>query len=256
MTVLGVVMQKGGVGKTTTTLSLGVGLAQLGKRVLLVDMDAQSNLTQAVGLDPTRIVRSLYDVLLDPARGIEHAVVATEYGVSLVPATLGLARAELVLAGHVGRELLLRRALEGARQSYDYILIDSPPSLGLLTLNTMAAADSLLVPLQAHVFALQAMAHLEETIALVRQLHPKLGIGGILITMVDKRTSVNQAVDQAAREQYGELVFETVIPFNIKLVEAPAMGQPIGSYAPQSSSAQAYARLAQEVSARYNKPLE
>jgi chromosome partitioning protein len=182
---------------------------------------------------------------------MEMAIRPTGFGVDIAPATLGLARAELVLAGHVGRELLLRRALQASRTAYDYILIDSPPSLGLLTLNTMAAADALLVPLQAHVFALHAMGHLEETIALVQQLHPTIAIGGIVMTMVDKRTSVNQAVDQAARERYGELVFETVIPFNVKLVEAPAAGQPIGLYAPSSSSAQAYARLAQEVRARY-----
>lgn len=251
MTVLGVVMQKGGVGKTTTTLSLGVELGRLGARVLLVDMDAQCNLTQAVGLDPTSIERSVYDVLMDPLRGVEPAVQPTAFGVDIAPATLGLARAELVLAGHVGRELLLRRALQTARTTYDYILIDSPPSLGLLTLNTMAAADSLLVPLQSHVFALHAMAHLEETIALVQQLSPDIAIGGIVMTMVDKRTSVNQAVDQAARERYGDLVFQSVVPFNVKLVEAPAAGQPIGLYAPSSASAQAYARLAQEVRARY-----
>lgn len=251
MTVLGVTMQKGGVGKSTTTLSLGVELSRLGSKVLLVDMDAQSNLTQAVGFDPTRAERSVYDVLMDPMRGVETAIQTTGFGVDIAPATLGLARAELVLAGHVGRELLLRRALQAARTTYDYILIDSPPSLGLLTLNTMAAADSLIVPLQAHVFALHAMAHLEETIALVQQLHPTIAIGGIVMTMVDKRTSVNQAVDQAARERYGDLVFQTTIPFNVKLVEAPAAGQPIGLYAPNSSSAQAYARLAQEVRARY-----
>jgi chromosome partitioning protein len=251
MTVLGVVMQKGGVGKSTTTLSLGVELGQLGAKVLLVDMDAQSSLTQAVGLDPTHLEHSVYDVLINPAQGMELAIRPTGFGVDIAPATLGLARAELVLAGHVGRELLLRRALQAARRDYDYILIDSPPSLGLLTLNTMAAADALLVPLQAHVFALHAMGHLEETITLIQQLHPTIAIGGIVMTMVDKRTSVNQAVDQAARERYGALVFETVIPFNVKLIEAPAAGQPIGLYAPSSSSAQAYARLAQEVRARY-----
>ncbi|NTU80198.1 MAG: ParA family protein [Chloroflexales bacterium] len=251
MTVLGVVMQKGGVGKSTTTLSLGVELGRLGARVLLVDMDAQSSLTQAVGFDLTHIEHSVYDVLMNPVRGIEPAIQPAGFGVDIVPATLGLARAELVLAGHVGRELLLRRALQGVREVYDYILIDSPPSLGLLTLNTMAASDALLVPLQAHVFALHAMGHLEETITLVQQLHPTIAIGGIVMTMVDKRTSVNQAVDQAARERYGDLVFETVIPFNVKLVEAPAAGQPIGLYAPNSTSAQAYARLAEEVRARY-----
>lgn len=251
MTVIGVVMQKGGVGKSTTTLSLGMELGRLGLKVLLVDMDAQTNLTQAVGLDPTQIATSIFDVLMNPARGVEPAIQSTAFNLDIVPATLGLARAELVLAGHVGRELLLRRALQVAREAYDFILIDSPPSLGLLTLNTMAAADSLLVPLQAHVFALHAMAHLEETVALVQQLHPTVAIGGIVMTMVDRRTSVNQAVDQAARERYGNLVFETTIPFNVKLVEAPAMGQPIGLYAPNSSSAHAYARLAQEVRERY-----
>lgn len=251
MTVLAVAMQKGGVGKTTTTLSLGVELGRLGRRVLLVDMDAQSNLTQAAGVDPVTVERTVYDVLMDPARGLEGVALATDHGVDLVPATLGLARAELVLAGHVGRELLLRRALSAARGAYDYILIDSPPSLGLLTLNALAAADSVLVPLQAHVFALSAMAHLEETIGLVQQLHPDLRIGGIVMTMVDRRTSVNVAVDQAARQQYGELVYKTVVPFNVKLVEAPAAGQPIQHYAPGSSSAQAYAQLAQEVIARH-----
>jgi chromosome partitioning protein len=251
MPVIGVVMQKGGVGKSTTTLSLGAELGRLGLSVLLVDMDAQTNLTQAVGLDPTQITTSVFDLLMDPVRGVESAIQSTTFDVDIIPATLGLARAELVLAGHVGRELLLRRALQLVRERYDFILIDSPPSLGLLTLNTMAAADSLLVPLQAHIFALHAMAHLEETVALIRQLHPSVAIQGILMTMVDRRTSVNQAVEQAARERYGSLVFETTIPFNIKLVEAPAAGQPIGLYAPNSSSAQAYARLAREVRERY-----
>lgn len=251
MTVLAVAMQKGGVGKTTTTLSLGVELARMGRRVLLVDMDAQSNLTQGLGLNPVSLTRSVYDVLMDPAHGIAAAVQRSDYGVDLVPATLGLARAELVLAGHVGRELLLRRALSAARADYDDILIDSPPSLGLLTLNALAAADTVMVPLQAHVFALSAMIHLEETVALVQQLHPTLQIGGIVLTMVDRRTSVNTAIEQAAREQYGDLVFRTVIPVNVKLVEAPASGQPIQHYAPGSSSAHAYEQLAQEVRARY-----
>lgn len=251
MTVLTIAMQKGGVGKTTTTLSVGAELAHLGRRVLLVDMDAQSNLTQAAGHDPTRVTRSVYDVLLDPSDPLTASILQTEYGFDIIPATLGLARAEIVLAGHVGRELLLRRALRQVRTVYDAILIDSPPSLGLLTLNAMAAADTILVPLQAHVFALHALPYLEETIALIQQLHPDLTLGGIVITMVDKRTSVNAAVEQAARARYGDLVFQTTIPFHVKLVEAPALGQPIQRYAPQSSSAQAYAQLTQEVIARY-----
>ncbi|WP_129631074.1 ParA family protein [Candidatus Oscillochloris fontis] len=251
MTILAIAMQKGGVGKTTTTLSLGVELGRLGRRVLLVDMDAQSNLTQAVGIDPLTLTQTVYDLLLEPSREIGQVVLTTAYGVDLIPATLGLARAEMVLAGHVGRELLLRRALSGLVEAYDYILIDSPPSLGLLTLNALAAADAVLVPLQSHVFALNAMAHLEETIRLIQQFHPRLHIGGIVMTMVDRRTSVNMAVDQAARQEYGELVYQTVIPFHVKLVEAPAVGQPIQRYAPGSSSAVAYAQLTQEVIARH-----
>lgn len=253
MTVLAVAMQKGGVGKTTTTLSLGVELAQLGARVLLIDIDPQSNLTQALAYDPTEIENSVYEVLLNPTHGPGFATITTSYGVDLVPATLALAGAELALAGRFGRELLLRTALQEARRAYDYILIDSPPSLGVFTVNALTAADSVLVPLQAHVFALKAMPQLEETIAIVRQLNPPLRIGGVAVTMVDRRTSVNAVVEDTIRRQYGEAVFQTVIPFNVKLVESPAAGQPISVYAGDSSGARAYRDLAQEVAARYGK---
>ena len=251
MTIFAVAMQKGGVGKTTTTLSLGVELARMGRRALLVDIDPQGNLTQALGCDPTQITNSVYEVLLNPTHGPSFATLATSYGVDLVPATLTLAGAELTLAGRFGRELLLRTALQEVRRDYDDILIDSPPSLGVFTINALTAADVALVPLQAHIFALKAMPQLEETIGIVRQLNPSLHIGGIIITMSDRRTSVNQVVEEEARQQYGDLVFKTVIPFNVKLVEAPAFGAPIVSYAPDSSGAKAYRDLAQEVAARY-----
>ncbi|PDV96827.1 ParA family protein [Candidatus Chloroploca asiatica] len=253
MTVLAVAMQKGGVGKTTTALSVGVELAQAGARVLLIDLDPQSNLTQALGYDPTEIEHSVYEVLLNPTLGTSFATITTNYGVDLIPATLALAGAELTLAGRFGRELLLRTAIEETRRAYDYILVDSPPSLGVFTVNALTAADAVLVPLQAHVFALKAMPQLEETIGIVRQLNPSLRIGGIAVTMVDRRTSVNAVVEEAIRAQYGELVFQTVIPFNVKLVESPASGQPISIYATESSGAQAYRQLAQEVAARYGK---
>jgi len=253
MTVLAVAMQKGGVGKTTTALSVGVELAQSGARVLLVDIDPQGNLTQALGFDPTQIEHSVYEVLLNPTHGPSFATLETSYGVDLVPATLTLAGAELTLAGRFGRELLLRTALQEARRAYDYILIDSPPSLGVFTVNALTAADEVLVPLQAHVFALRAMPQLEETIAIVRQLNPALRIGGIVVTMVDRRTSVNAVVEDTIRQQYGDVVFKTVVPFNIKLVESPASGQPISVYAGGSSGARAYHDLAQEVAARYGK---
>jgi chromosome partitioning protein len=166
-------------------------------------------------------------------------------------ATLNLAGAELSLAGRIGRELLLRAVLAPLRRVYDYILIDSPPSLGLFTVNALAAADTVLVPLQAHVFALQAMAQLESTIALIRQLNPQLSIGGILLTMIDRRTSVNALIEQEARERYGELVFKSTIPLNIKIVEAPAAGLPITTYAIDSAGAQAYRSLTEEVRERW-----
>lgn len=244
-------IQKGGSGKTTTTLGIGVELAQLGARVLLCDIDPQGNLTQALGYDPTEIEHSIYEVLLNAAHGCEFATLHSSYGVDLLPANLTLAGAEMNLTGRYGRELLLRSALSEARKRYDYILIDTPPSLGLLTGNALTAADAVIVPLQAHVFALKALPQLEEAIGIVRTLNPQLQIGGIVVTMVDRRTSINTMVETSAREQYGDLVFNTVIPFNIKLVEAPAVGTPISTYAPSSAGAQAYRELAQEVAARY-----
>lgn len=253
MTILAFAMQKGGVGKTTTTLAVGVELAKLGARVLLVDIDPQSNLTQALGYDPTQIEHSVYEVLLNATHGPGFATLQTAHEVDLAPATLALAGAELTLAGRFGRELLLRTALAEVRRDYDYILIDSPPSLGIFTVNALTAADAVIVPLQAHVFALKALPQLEETIGIVRQLNPALTIGGIVITMMDRRTSVNQVVEEEARRQYGDLVFNAVIPFNVKLVEAPAAGLPISRYAPDSSGARAYHDLAQEVAQRYGK---
>jgi chromosome partitioning protein len=253
MSVLCFAMQKGGVAKTTSTLAVGVELAKLGAQVLLIDMDPQSNLTQALHYDPTELSHSVYEVLLNPTHGTDFATIRTTHGVDLIPATLALAGAELALAGRFGRELLLRTALAETRRVYDYILIDSPPSLGIFTVNALVAADAVIVPLQAHVFALKAMPQLEETIMIARQLNPTLTIGGIVITMVDRRTSVNQVIEDAARQQYGDRVFKTVIPFNVKLVEAPAAGQPISVYAPDSSGAHAYHDLAQEVAARHGK---
>jgi chromosome partitioning protein len=255
MTVLALAMQKGGVGKTTTTLAVGVELARTGARVLLVDLDPQSNLTMSIGYDPASLERSIYEVLIEPTdlARVRSTILPCEHDVALLPATLGLAGAELALAGRVGRELLLRSALSELRTSYDYILIDSPPNLGLFTLNALAAADAVIVPVQAHVLALKALPQLEQTIGLIRQLNPALHVGGIVVTMVDRRTMVNQEVEEAVRQQYGELVFQTVIPFSVRLVEAPAAGQPIAVYAPESRGAHAYESLAREVAARYGQ---
>lgn len=249
--VLALAMQKGGVGKTTTTLSLGAVLAERGRRVLLIDLDPQANLTQGLGVDPSELEYSVYEVLLNPERGTAFATVATPAGVDLIPAALALAGAELELAGKVGRELLLRKALRATRTAYDYVLLDPPPSLGIFSLNALAAADAVLVPLQLHAYALKAMPQLEATIDLVREINPDLAIGGIICTLADRRTNLSESIEQQVRGHYGDLVFETVIPVNVKLAEAPTAGVPISRYAPASAGAVAYSALATEVEARY-----
>lgn len=249
--VLALAMQKGGVGKTTTTLSLGAVLVARGYRVLLIDLDPQANLTQGLGVDPSSLEYSVYEVLLNPERGVAFATLSTRAGPDLIPSSLDLAGAELELAGKVGRELLLRKALREARNSYDYILLDPPPSLGIFSLNALAAADAVLVPMQLHAYALKAMPQLEQTIELVREINPTLKIGGIVCTLADRRTNLSLQIEDEVRERYGDLVFTTVIPINVKLAEAPSAGLPISSYAPQSAGALAYAALAAELEARY-----
>ncbi|KPV53260.1 sporulation initiation inhibitor Soj [Kouleothrix aurantiaca] len=249
--IIATAMQKGGVGKTTTTLALGSELARSGARVLLIDLDPQGSLTEGLGIDPNHITQSVYEMLLHPDHAPGFATIETAYGADLIPATLALAGAELAFAGRFGRELLLRTALIPLRSQYDYILIDSPPSLGLFTINALVAADTLLVPLQAHVYALNAMGQLEQTITMARQLNPVLAIGGIVMTMIDKRTSVNAVIEAAARERYRDLVFAATIPLNTKIVEAPAAGQPITVYARESAGAHAYRALAEEVRKRW-----
>lgn len=250
--VLALAMQKGGVGKSTSALSLGAVLAAKGARVLLVDIDPQANLTQGLGVDPAAVEYSIYEVLLNPDQGIDFAAIHTQ-AVDLVPATLALAGAELELAGKVGRELLLRKALRAACERYDYVLIDPPPSLGLFTLNALGAADAVLVPLQLHAYAFKALPQLEATIDLIRELNPDLAIGGIICTMADRRTSLSHIVEQQVRCTYGDLVFRTVIPMNVKLAEAPAAAQPIISYAPNSIGASAYIALARELETRFGR---
>jgi chromosome partitioning protein len=247
--IIAITMQKGGVGKTTTTLALGSELARSGGKVLLVDLDPQGSLTEGIGVDPGQIPATIYEVMIDPCAAAQ-ATIRTEYGVDLIPATLALAGAELSFAGRFGRELLLRTALAPLRSAYDYILIDSPPGLGIFTVNALVSADALLIPLQAHVFAMDQMSQMEETIAMVRQMNPGLSIGGIVMTMVG-RTNITAMIEARARQRYGDLVFSTTIPHNVKVIEAPAAGQPVTIYAPESASAAAYRALAKEVGGRW-----
>jgi chromosome partitioning protein len=244
-------MQKGGVGKTTTTQNVGVNLYKMGAKVLLVDLDPQANLSLGLGVNLEALEYSVYEVLLNPGHGSGFATITTDSGVDLIPSTLALAGAELELAGKVGREMLLKRALASVVDRYDYIIIDSPPNLGLFTLNAIATAHKVLVPLQLHVYAFRAMPQLEATIELVRQLNPEVSIGGIVGTMYDGRTNLSKSVERQVRAKYGDLVFQTMIPLNTKLAESPAAGEPISIYDPEGAGAIAYAKLTREVVSRY-----
>jgi chromosome partitioning protein len=239
--------QKGGVAKTTTCLNLGAALVKRGRRVLLIDLDPQANLTLGLGLDPYQQQATTYEVLLNADKGAGFAVQSIGEGLDLIPATIDMAAAELELAGKIGRETLLREALTPLRDRYDYILIDPPPSLGLFTLNALVAASEVVIPLQVHVYALKGVAQLQQTIKLVQKLNPSLQISGVVCTMVDRRNNLSRVVEQQIRETFGQLVFETIIPTNITLAEAPASGQSIIDYAPTSAGALAYSALAEEL---------
>ena len=241
--------QKGGVGKTTTTLNLGAALAQRGHRVLLVDLDPQSNLTTALGVNPNDLTATTYEVLHNAKQGAALALHPVRDQLDLLPAHLNMAAAEMELSSTPGRELLLRKALAPVRSTYTYILIDPPPSLGFFTLNALVAATEVLIPLQAQIFPLQAMAQLQKTIELVREheLNSTLHISGILCTMVDQRTSLSNDIIEQTRRLFGDLVYRTVIPQNVRLAESPGLGQTIFEYDPASSGAQAYTALAAEV---------
>lgn len=250
--VLVFAIQKGGSGKTASVVSLAPIFAEHGARVLAIDIDPQTNLTEGLGIDPTSYDYSSYEVLLNPEQGVGYATIKTEYGVDLVPSTIDLAGAELELAGKIGREMLLFEALKEARQSYDYILIDPPPTLGLFTLNALTAADAVLIPMQTHPDAFKAIPKLESTVELVRKLNPALHIGGIFCTLTDN-TNVSQVLEKKVRDQYGELVFRTSIPRNTKMPEAKLARIPISAYSPHSAAAVAYYDISREIEARYGQ---
>ena len=252
--IISVANKKGGVGKTTTTVNLGACLASLGKKVLLVDMDAQGNATSGVGIRKPDVTKDIYDVLVNELP-IDEATLITEHeNLSIVPATLQLAGAEIDLTSMMARESRLKGSLAEVSSQYDYILIDCPPSLGHLTINSFTASDSILIPVQCEYYALEGLSQLLNTVRLVQKhFNPELEIEGVLLTMYDARTNLGNEVVEEVRKYFREKVYETIIPRNIRLSEAPSHGKPIIDYDPRSRGAEVYQALAKEVVSREEK---
>ena len=250
--IIAVVNQKGGVGKTTTTVNLTAALHGLGKRVLLCDFDPQANATSGMGVDKNAASPNVYDVLINDADP-KKAVVTTKYG-DVLPSNKALAGAGIEMIGIEDREKLLKQALDQLSPSYDYIFIDCPPSLELLTVNALCAAGSLLVPVQCEYYALEGLSDLLATVRIVkRKLNPRLALEGVLLTMFDSRTNLSLQVAEEVKRFFPGQVYATVIPRNVRLSEAPSHGKPVSAYDPYSRGAEAYAALADEIASIHSK---
>jgi chromosome partitioning protein len=249
-TVYAIANQKGGVGKTTTAVNLAACVAEAGYETLLVDIDPQCNATLGIGVGKD-LATTVYDVLVGSATLVEIIVASAIDHLSVAPAGPDLAGANVELPREPGSELRLRSALEGVRGRYTFVVLDCPPSLGPLTINALVAADRVIVPVQAEYFALEGLAGLLDTLSLVqRELNPRLTVAGMLLTMHDGRTRLAQDVEREVREHFPELVFDTVIPRNVRVGEAPSFGKPVTHHDPHCAGADAYFELAKEVAAR------
>jgi len=246
--IITVCNQKGGVGKTTTAVNLSAFFAIAGQKTLLMDLDPQGNATSGVGIDKNTVEQTIYNALLGKVQ-IDSLIMPTEIDkLSIIPSNLNLTGAEVELVGAIGREFKLRNALEPIKDGFDFIIIDSPPSLGLLTVNALTASHSVLIPIQCEYYALEGLGQLTKTLDLVRKnLNPSLQIEGVLLTMADYRTKLTSEVIEEARNYFKDKVYETVIPRNIKLTEAPSFGKPIALYDMASIGAQMYQKLAAEI---------
>ena len=246
--IISVVNQKGGVGKTTTSINLGAYLAHLGKFVLLVDIDPQANATSGLGIDPKDVQNGIYEALIGAMR-MRNIIVSTSVsGYKLAPANISLAGASVELVNQENREFLLSSALMEVRNDYDYIIIDCPPSLGLLTINGLVSSDEVLIPVQAEYYALEGLGQLLNTINMVREhIKPELAVKGVVLTMFDKRNKLSGEVMNEIYRYFPNKIFRSVIPRNVRLAEAPSHAQAISEYDPGSKGGRAYERLAREI---------
>ncbi|MBK5107859.1 MAG: ParA family protein [Anaerolineales bacterium] len=243
------VNQKGGVGKTTSVINLGAYLAYFGQRVLLVDLDPQANATACLGVDKTTVKGGTYESLIGNSPPANHILHNPRLKISLLPASPALAGAEVELVGELSRENFLNNVIAPIRDRYDYILVDCPPSLGLLTLNgIIAARDGVIIPVQCEYLPLEGLSQLNQTLERIRSaIFPELQIRGVLLTMYDGRTNLSNDVVKEVRRHFKDLVFTTIIPRTVRLAEAPSYGQPISVYAPSSNGAESYSALAREI---------
>lgn len=246
--IIAVANQKGGVGKTTSSVNLSACLALLGKKVLIVDIDPQGNATSGVGINKGDMDNCIYNILVEDLPAEEVCVSTAVEGLDIIPATIQLAGAEIELVPTISREIRLKRALDHIKNNYDYIIVDCPPSLGLLTINALTASDSVIIPVQCEFYALEGLSQLLNTIRLVQKhLNKSLMIEGVLLTMLDARTNLGIQVIEEVKKYFQDKVYRSVIPRNIRLGEAPSHGKPIIIYDPRSKGAEVYLELAKEV---------